>query len=760
MFTSLVNAFGDHYLHEINGGTFNIQGSEAFYQSYFSDQLFNKQTFYLIVGTDSGLLVDYILNGQIDKESQYLFVELQSVLEHMSSRDQPLPPNINVVTFENWQSMADCKKMVAYFLMGKTRLMRSVAVVDGFCGQYRELSDQVEQGFFQAQWKVGVSFAGFSFIDQQLKNISENNIPARCLKNHCRGMSAIILAGGPSLEAMLPWIKENQAHFVIVAVSRISQRLLDLGLIPDFIVAIDPTDKMFDVSKAMLKFSDGPIFVNADYVSSKLLGQWSGKHVYLGNRIPWDLSYDQDNIPVQGPTVTNAAFSFVMELGVERIYLAGVDLCYSREGYSHTKGNVEWAQGPNLGFSGRPVELNDGTMGETESGFFAAIETLAKQAHIALEKGCRTMNLSPRAAKIDNVESITINHVDLCTDHIDKKSITLPMFSDNELKQRCEKDLQEIENACSQLKQMMDLAKAALKLNKNLTHQNAGKIQKLEDAITAHYHLLQVVKLNNYKAFASLCDVELKDKLDPEYIKRASYDFFTAIFSGCLDFRKKLNTCMQRIQSRKMELTTMPDFDLLATQWVHDGHFARAHKWPAIPSLDLVRKTYQQQFEAKPVSKQNNYADLAYLRNIQHKLYHLYRAKDKTMLAMMIEHLERSQADTAQALGSLAKGYQAELNDDFDCAVSFYYDAAKGPFQEVCLSHLASLLMELRDIDNAWLTLQCLSDIAPGYLPQYAHLCHLLGKQKEAICAYETYLSQAPKDSLVRTKYQKMLLDA
>ncbi len=758
MFTQLTNSFGESYLHEINGGVFNEVSSKARYQSYFSEQLFDSQTFYLIIGSDAGLLINYLRDSAIDSESQYLFVELEPVIQQMALTEKSLPNNIAVTTFNAWRGIADTKKWIAYCLTGKTRIMRSLAAVDCFCQDYRELNYCLEQDFFQAEWNVGISFAGFSFIEQQLKNISENMIPASCLRHKFQGMEAVILAAGPSLNDLLPWVKKNKRHLIIVAVSRVSQQLMDMGICPDFIMAIDPTDKMFDVSKSMLKMSQGPIFVNADYVTSKLLGQWSGQHIYMGSRLPWGCTNDEDNLLVQGPTVTNAALNFLIETGVQAIYLAGVDLCYSHEGFSHASENLQ--EEPNLGFSGHPVLLNDGTVGETEPGFFAAIETLGKQGELALQKNCRVINLSPRAAKMDNIEFYSTEQVDLSDKYIDKQQLLhlIPEVGSTSFKKCCDEDLQSIDDLQRQLMKMARLAKEALSLNKKLNNYNAKKVQRLEGKILAFDELLQLVKLNNYKSFAVLCNASLKNELSLCDIKQAGHDFFSAVVDSCQDFRKKLDDCVKRITCRKMELSDTFDVSYLAEQWEKDGHYARALKWDQSNVFDSVKENYNKQFEIQFANKKDKYSDISYLRDIQHNLYRHYRSQDKAALVVMIEHLNANKDEKAQGLANLGKAYVAELSDDSETAVSFYYRAAKEKFfEEVSLSHLSSLLIHVRDMENAWLTLQCLSEIAPGYLPQYAHLSYLLGNSSEAIRAYEIYLQQAPKDTATRTRYEALL---
>ncbi|HHS83863.1 MAG TPA: hypothetical protein ENK38_02930, partial [Gammaproteobacteria bacterium] len=56
----LTNQFGDEYLYEVNQHSFNQIGAAALFRKTFADTLSAADTFYIVAGTDSGLLVKYI----------------------------------------------------------------------------------------------------------------------------------------------------------------------------------------------------------------------------------------------------------------------------------------------------------------------------------------------------------------------------------------------------------------------------------------------------------------------------------------------------------------------------------------------------------------------------------------------------------------------------------------------------------------------------------------------------------------------------
>ena len=76
----LTNGFGEHYFEALNGATFQNTAAAEVFQQNFQDVLFQEAKFYIIIGTDSGLLPQYIQQHGPAKRSIYLFIELDDWL--------------------------------------------------------------------------------------------------------------------------------------------------------------------------------------------------------------------------------------------------------------------------------------------------------------------------------------------------------------------------------------------------------------------------------------------------------------------------------------------------------------------------------------------------------------------------------------------------------------------------------------------------------------------------------------------------------
>ncbi|MZP29464.1 DUF115 domain-containing protein [Heliobacterium undosum] len=198
------------------------------------------------------------------------------------------------------------------------------------------------------------------------------NLPYVCgakginqFKDYFSGVPAIVVAAGPSLNKVLPVLKEAQRHALIISVGTAWKVLLKAGIEPDFVVAIDggtagwyhfegtecEVPLIFDpkVYWGIPFVHRGPkIFA----VTSDFLGQW------LYRFGPY-----QEQQVQSGPSVSNVAFDIARRMGCDPIVFTGLDLCYA-DGYTHADGTV-WRKKkeqddrkriPTINMYGEPVE--------------------------------------------------------------------------------------------------------------------------------------------------------------------------------------------------------------------------------------------------------------------------------------------------------------------------------------------------------------------------------------------------------------------
>lgn len=151
------------------------------------------------------------------------------------------------------------------------------------------------------------------------------------------GRPAVIVAGGPSLSASLPALKEHAGSALIIATGSVAALLLTHGVRPDVVIAVDPYRE--NLSHFEGWDATGIPLVHYQRVYRGVL------EVYAGPRVPF-VMHDEPALPFRpahasafqrGGTVAFSALQFAHSLGANPIVFVGQDLAFAG-GRTHTRG--------------------------------------------------------------------------------------------------------------------------------------------------------------------------------------------------------------------------------------------------------------------------------------------------------------------------------------------------------------------------------------------------------------------------------------
>ena len=784
----LTNRFGDRYLYEVNRSVFDQVGSAAVYQKYFGEDFFKPNHLYIVVGTDSGVLLRHVKKRPLADGARYLFVELPSVVEALRAEGdlEYLPRHIQVVSLENLWAQAEAFLLQNYLFLSAVKLRDSMAAMDANLTEYRDLSDHLREQFQAMEWATRGGLGCRDFVVRQLENLGENRIPAIHLKGKFTGKTAVILGGGPSLDEILPWVKEHQDEIAILAVSRVSRRLQEFGLVPHFVFSVDPHDVSFDVSREMLHFWEKTLFVNSYHVSPKLLGQWRGRSVYAGDLFPWPTEENQKNTHGAGPTVTNMALSVAIDMGFGQVILAGVDLCFSQTGMTHANGSIESSIGPKLD-NVLTVETNGGWQAETGPDYFKAIEILSQQAGFAQNVGCRVVNPAADAAKVTNVMHVPLGEIDFEPLDAPMLSSAVALLPEDGSSQRLvhyenvRNELVRVKNLLTNIKALSD---EALYCNKGLFGKIGKKpnfkykirMDKIERRLNENFSdFIPLIKKFGIQNFlnATRLDNELEWS-DNEIEKTADvyYQAYSDSASRILDF---VNQAIDRINGRVLEESPQALVEQLTDVWRRDGQPGRLHVWRErlaerglMPLPHKLLKELEHDFDVMMSNNETVQAKrLAHMRDlvpVRGKAQRLFRNKDCGALERLGNALKgHSNQELATRLRGLVCGYLAEIEQNFSESLENYQILIGDQFDaltEDALRRIASIGLRNDQVEFSRLALECLSNAMFVYKPQYADLLRLLGQHQAAADLYVDYLEKVPSDFGVLLKlgqlYQSM----
>ena len=791
--TSLLktNIFNERYFYTINRENFSKVSANVIFDAAFKKNIFTENSLYIIVGTDSGLLPKYIQQQGIPSGTRYLFIEPDKILSeiHQHQLLDQLNSAIICTTYNKWEAEAKNLKLEQYAYINSVYQLSAICAQQSSSEEYAELNWQISESLQTIHWKYSVRLSTEIFTIRQLENIAEQQYPAKVFENAFQGQTVIILAGGPSLTEILPWVKENRQNLVIFSVSRISRQLLKANITPDFVFSVDPQKVSFDVSHEMLLFDDQPILVHANHIFPGLLNQWQGSSLYMGQRLPWESKLNSDNQSSAGPTVTNSALLTALHFGFDTILLAGVDLCYTKSGITHAQGSVEQLAGPKYDTTSLQVETYSGESRGTGEDYSFALEVLAQQAQIIIKENKKVINLAPDAAKAEGIIHIPIEKIELTTYPETVRCIINKILKPdnytglvNEYHQNL---IIELEKARHQIDIIERLAKKANKINATMynsdgmieNYKDKKQLDKIEKTLnTKHRTFSILVKNFGIRQFLKITSPHDDDEWDAEQAKEIGKIYYDAYQNGAKALSLIINKAITRTKSRQEENKESPDFGLLLNCWEKDHSYRRAAFWKKNhPEIVLSEET-EVAFEsfAKKFIEYTSKADSEFKTGMEEGRSNLDFLKNKAKILFKNKRLDElkdlkenfltdnKNKDKKEYL-YLISAYIAELEHEFDSALTDYQQIINTDntiLLEDALNRITSISIDQQNHQNAFLALECLSQISPVYLPYYAESARITGDFMLAIDSYNAYINTFPEDVVAQLKLTNLYLSA
>jgi hypothetical protein len=770
------NSFGEHYLFAINRNLFRDTDASTVFRSYYGDSLFEEDYFYIIAGTDSGLLYQYVKAHGIPKGSRYLFLETPEVFSLLENLDDG-QEDIAVTAEEEWLTIAEKMGINKYTCMGRLTTLRSLGVVHGHFSPYPQFWRKIKMEFDAYLTNSRMMIQVRPFVTTQIMNLTENQIPATCLLNTFKGKTAVILAGGPSLDSLLPWVKEHRKNLLVIAVSRIGRTLQKADLHPDIFISVDPQDHNLYVSKDMLAFQEDAVLVYNYHLSPNLLASWGGAKAFIGPRYPWSTPLQPEFIsPGGGATVTNSAMELAVNLGVAQIILCGADFCFNQEGYTHASGTAEKDIGPMPQLCQLQIETNSGRMADTENSYLQSSQYIDVQAKAAKEKGCRVINPSPDAMRLGNVEYIPTNEIQIEKLDQPAREIISASMPPSEQKSRItlyKEELGEVDRILDELRTIKELANKGLQYNKkvyaankknnvaddkNIDTKSAQKINRIEEQLNGKYketiNFLKVYDITRFTEIYRLEIGELEDNIQNNQI------FFQALIDTSSELINMLRETRTRILSRLEEEKPQANVKYLIEQWRNDKQPGRALQWAqhhadavnnlaedVKKELDDFQNTFEESIEESGSIYLKKIKAETELDGIAARAREQFLCQDEAGLNRILVSLHKHK-DQSRAVHyiALVEGYLAEITDDSEQAIKSYGSITDESAQMDALKRLFNIFTQKQDWERALETLEKLSAFSETYIPMYADLLQAIGESEAAINIYTEYLLKYPDD--------------
>ncbi|MBF0369108.1 MAG: DUF115 domain-containing protein [Magnetococcales bacterium] len=785
---TLTNRFGERYLPGVNGEIFSLAGTDSFYQRHMGERMQEKSRLYLVPGTDGGLLIHWLLKKGTAESSKYIFIELPEIIERLKKDrllPDPLPDNVALETSTSWLERAQKFNFKDYYYTEGVRAIKSLAVLDRTHPGYAPLLASFEQLLGQMKMAMGFETNNRIFMLKAIENLGENRTSVQCLDNVFKGKTAIIMAGGPSLDLFYPWILANRENLVVMAVSRIAAQLQKKGIVPDMMFAIDPHDVIFHQSKQMLDFYEHTLLVNKYHLNPTLLGQWRGRNLFMGLIFPWANPLNPEDRDIPGITVAHQAIGTALDMGFSQLIVAGLDLCFSKEGFTHSKGSAEMALGPYSLQTDIWVETNDGGKAETTPAFLNALPSLAKLGKKGEEVGCQVINPAPGAAKADHVAYIPLDEIALepitpSVWHILQQHI--PEDSSESRLGHYQAVEQELNNIRKQLTSIKKLTDEALSCNAKMfgskgrapNYKFKLRMDKIEETLNQKHAAISTQVKNWYlNAFLKLSRPDKEKEWSDEEIKAAGAFYYQVYQKSTLDMLKHIDSARQRIRARMEEEKPKPNLKLLLSQWEKDDQPGRLRRFfdqrgetIADQPQHLAAKLAQleERFQDKLAATNTNYADyirdhIASPRSIAAKAKTFFRRKERDRLNAFLAGVQACEIDDKNQFLALIRGYLAELDGERKNAIRHFQEVDHELIQMDSLRSILSLSLRQKDLVTAREAAEKLSRMSQLFTPFYGDLLRLTGDKEQALEIYRGYVEIAEEDFVTRQKLGRLHME-
>lgn len=166
-------------------------------------------------------------------------------------------------------------------------------------------------------------------------NIRLNDEAAHNIMPYFSGKSVIYVAGGPSLEYYLDYIRQRTSDKpnapILVCASTVYRKLTELSIIPDYVIMIDAQDNMVKHFEETYNTSSSLIYLST--ACHKATKNYSGKR-YILFQYGYDAAEDYArtnhlSLVETGGSVSTTIIDFLIQCKCSEIITIGLDLAYT-----------------------------------------------------------------------------------------------------------------------------------------------------------------------------------------------------------------------------------------------------------------------------------------------------------------------------------------------------------------------------------------------------------------------------------------------
>lgn len=173
--------------------------------------------------------------------------------------------------------------------------------------------------YFQDRW-TETFLRNYKFFAESIELVN--------LKNKFKGIPAIVVSAGPSLDKNIRELKDFTKG-VIISGGRTLRSLLEIEVSPDFTVSIDPGEISYNIIKDYMNLCNTSLVYHCG-TNDKIVENFSGNKILGINDSFVEEILEKDNIDLRrGGSVAHSMVEFAKFIGCNPIIMIGQDLAYT-----------------------------------------------------------------------------------------------------------------------------------------------------------------------------------------------------------------------------------------------------------------------------------------------------------------------------------------------------------------------------------------------------------------------------------------------
>ncbi|MEA3512560.1 MAG: 6-hydroxymethylpterin diphosphokinase MptE-like protein [Campylobacterota bacterium] len=164
----------------------------------------------------------------------------------------------------------------------------------------------------------------------------------------------LFLASGPSLYKNIDFIKKNKKKFLIVSAASSLKRLEIEDIVPDIILSIDSNQNVLEDIAVDEKYYNNSILLASINTNKEVFKKFNNENIYL---VQDSLELFNNSGVFTGITVGDVGVKILLRLGVEELYICGIDAALDQEnGLTHDTTHI----------SSKKIDLKESSIIENE----------------------------------------------------------------------------------------------------------------------------------------------------------------------------------------------------------------------------------------------------------------------------------------------------------------------------------------------------------------------------------------------------------